>query len=149
MLFNQLCYYNDADVKDVDSLEALTRRASKIIGRDIQSPREIYNKAALKKMYRILKDDQHPLYGVLKDQESKRDSSKVMRSFTARTNRFRDSFVPTVIRLHNAKSERRWKYLKFNSFPSQFQCNAAIIERWRFLFDVPILTGVTCYYMIM
>ena len=107
MLFNQLCYYNDADVKDVDSLEALTRRASKIIGRDIQSPREIYNKAALKKMYRILKDDQHPLYGVLKDQESKRDSSKVMRSFTARTNRFRDSFVPTVIRLHNAKSERR------------------------------------------
>ena len=107
MLFNQLCYYNDADAKDVGPLEALSRRASKIIGRDIQSPREIYNKAALKKMYRILKDDQHPLYGVLKDQESKRDSSKVMRSFTARTNRFRDSFLPTVIRLHNAKSERR------------------------------------------
>ena len=107
MLFNQLCYYANADSKDTDRLEMISRRAEKITGRPITMPGDIYNRAALRKLRRILKDEEHPLHVEAKNREPTRGCSNVMRSFTSRTNRFKDSFLPTSVRLFNAQAGRK------------------------------------------
>ena len=59
MLFNQLCYYGNADNQDKDRLGMISQSAARVIGKDISTPCEVYDHSALRKLHRILADKDH------------------------------------------------------------------------------------------
>ena len=102
MLYNQVCYFGNSKKADTERLDKVARTAAKIVGAETATPSTIYGSVAVKRLHRILSDAQHPLNHVLSSQVSRRASSQRLRCFRARTSRFRDSFLPTAVRLHNS-----------------------------------------------
>ena len=104
--FNQLCYHSSAKTTDMDRLERVVSKAASIVGEELVPVSTWFTGAARKKLSKIQKDDRHPLHQVLASQESRREASRVLRSFNARTNRLRDSFLPTAVRLFNEQRHK-------------------------------------------
>ena len=102
MLYNQVCYFGNSGKADTERLDKVARTAAKIVGAETATPSTIYGSVAVKRLHRILSDAHHPLNHVLSSQVSRRASSQRLRCFRARTSRFRDSFLPTAVRLHNS-----------------------------------------------
>ena len=102
MLYNQVCYFGNSKKADMERLDKVARTAAKIVGAETATPSTIYGSVAVKRLHRILSDAHHPLNHVLSSQVSRRASSQRLRCFRARTSRFRDSFLPTAVRLHNS-----------------------------------------------
>jgi hypothetical protein len=101
LTFNQLCYQSSTKKADMERLEKIVSRAATIIGTDLTTLESLFQAAALSKLRKVRADASHPLHPVLAACESKRESSQRLRSIKARTNRMKDSFLPTVVRLHN------------------------------------------------
>ena len=93
--FGISCWGGNLRVRDEEKLNRLIRKASKVAGCDLPSIREIYEHACKKKALNILNSPSHPLY--LEFTRSCRTGRLLSRS--ARTDRYRKSFVPTSIRL--------------------------------------------------
>ena len=102
MLYNQVCHFGNSKKADTERLDKVARAAAKIVGAETATPSTIYGSVAVKRLHRILSDAHHPLNHVLSSQVSRRASSQRLRCFRARTSRFRDSFLPTAVRLHNS-----------------------------------------------
>ena len=100
LLYNQLCFLNSAKQADRDRLERITTTAGKVIGHEVSSLHNIYEEMAVKKLRRILHDEAHPLHAIAAGHTSRRDPDRLL-SMKSRTNRMRDSFLPTAIRLTN------------------------------------------------
>ena len=101
MVYNQVCFYNSARKTDTDRLEQIARTAARVTGSDLPTPSAVFQTAVGRKLDRIRKDPRHPLRGALEACASHREGSRRLRSFRARTSRFRDSFLPTAVRFHN------------------------------------------------
>ena len=99
--FNQLCYHSSVKKGDRERLEKVVKRAGAIIGSDLQPLSARYPSVALRKMSKIRSDDRHPLHQAFASCEPTREASRRLRCWRARTNRMRDSFVPTAVRLFN------------------------------------------------
>jgi hypothetical protein len=102
LTFNQLCYQSSTKKADMERLGKVVSRAATIIGNDLTPLEKLFEGAALSKLRKIRADASHPLHPVLAGCDSKRESSQRLRSIKARTNRMRDSFLPTAVRLQNA-----------------------------------------------
>ena len=98
----QVCYFGNSKKADMERLDKVARTAAKIVGAETATPSTMYGSVAVKKLHRILSDTRHPLNHVLFSQAFRRASSQRLRCFRARTSRFRDSFLPTAVRLHNS-----------------------------------------------
>ena len=102
LLYNQVCYYNNVKRADAERLEQVTRTAQKTIRHPhVESPTIMYETTAVQKLRRIEADSSHPLHPVLSQCAPKRESSRCLICLKSRTNRLRNSFVPTAIRLYN------------------------------------------------
>ena len=98
----QVCYFGNSEKADMERLDKVVRTAAKIVGAETATPSTIYGSVAVKRLHRILSDAHHLLNQVLSSQVSRRASSQRLRCFRSRTSRFRDSFLPTAVRLHNS-----------------------------------------------
>eukprot|EP00745_Piridium_sociabile_P006648 TRINITY_DN14285_c0_g1_i3.p1 TRINITY_DN14285_c0_g1~~TRINITY_DN14285_c0_g1_i3.p1 ORF type:complete len:133 (+),score=31.30 TRINITY_DN14285_c0_g1_i3:535-933(+) len=102
MLYNQICYFSSAKKADTDRLEKITRTAARLVKADLVPPTTIFERAATKKLTAIMADASHPLHCAVQSCTSNRESSRRLRSFKARTNRMRNSFLPVAVRQFNA-----------------------------------------------
>ena len=102
MLYNQLCYFGNSKKADTERLDKAARTAAKIVGAEIATPSTMYGSVVVKTMHRILSDAHLPLNHVMSSQASRRASSQRLRCVRTRTSWFRDSFLPTAVRLHNS-----------------------------------------------
>ena len=102
MPYNQVCYFGNSKKADTERLDKVARTAAKIVRAETATPSTMYGSVAVKKLHRILSEAQHPLNHVLSSQASRRASSQRLRCFRTRTSWFRDSFLPTAVRLHNS-----------------------------------------------
>ena len=100
MLFNSICFFGNSKQSDKDKLERTNSLAGKIIGEE-QLSLETKNETNVKrKMTKILSDPFHPLQTFI--ERSTRHPSRLI-SCKSRTDRFRNSFLPTAVRLFNEK----------------------------------------------
>ena len=102
MLYNQVCYFGNSKKADSERLDKVARTTAKITRTETAAPSAIYECVVLKKLHSTLKNTEHPLNHVLYSQASRHDCSQRLRSYRARTNRWKDSFLPTAIRVHNS-----------------------------------------------
>ena len=105
LLYNHLCYFNSLSEADKGRLEKIVSAAGKAIGHDPKPLAEIYMKASAKKARSILTDQSHPLNPTLASCTSKRNTGRLL-SMKCRTSRFKDSFLPSAIRILNEACQR-------------------------------------------
>jgi len=101
LTFNSLCFQLNLKVADASRLAKLTKTASSVIGAAVTDLPTLHEKRALKRVKAILTDPTHPLHDEFVAQRSTRDTSVRLRSMKCRTDRFRNSFVPSAIRVYN------------------------------------------------
>ena len=83
-------------------LDRIVRSASKTIGTTLPTVDELYEIYMMKKTRDILKDTSHPLHEFYHVAQS---GCRYISERT-RTNRYRNTFLPTSVKLINAKLER-------------------------------------------
>ena len=105
LLYNHLCFFSSLSEADKGRLEKIVTAAGKAIGQNPKSLVEIHTKASSKKAWVILKDQSHPLNPTLSACISKRNTGRLL-SMRSRTSRFKDSFLPSAIRIVNEASRR-------------------------------------------
>ncbi|KAL8605943.1 hypothetical protein ACOMHN_065684 [Nucella lapillus] len=88
-------------------LEKVVSKAASIVGEELVPLSAWFPEVAIKKLGKIQADSHHPLHEALASREPRRESSRVLRSFSARTNRLRDSFLPSAVRLFNERVSQR------------------------------------------
>lgn len=98
--FNSLCFYNNMKEHDKARLSKITKAAGKLIGKPVTDLQTHYTSKAVKRLGAIRKDQDHPLSKELEKNVSSRSGR--LCSFSAKTNRFKNSFLPTAVRLQNA-----------------------------------------------
>jgi hypothetical protein len=98
--FNSLCFHNNLKAVDASRLAKLTRTARGMIGAAVTDLTPLYKKKAVRRVRAILGDPSHPLRCEFLTQQSKREVSR-LRSIKCRTDRFKNSFVPSAIRVCN------------------------------------------------
>jgi hypothetical protein len=101
LTFNSLCFQGNLKSADINRLAKLTKTCSNVIGAPVTDLRTLYEKKMLKRVRAIMADPGHPLRSEFASHQSTRGLSEKFRSMRARTDRFRNSFVPTAIRLFN------------------------------------------------
>ena len=97
LCFNYLCWFSSLTVQNKDRLSRIVTIAEKIISTSLDNLNVLFGKQTIKKVQKILRDDCHvlqPCYKYL-------PSGKRLRSMPGRTNRTKNSFVNTSIRLFN------------------------------------------------
>jgi hypothetical protein len=99
--FNSLCFHNNLKAVDASRLAKLTRTASGVIGAAVTDLTTLYTKKAVRRVRAILGDPSHPLRCEFSTQQSNREGSTRLRSMKCRTDRFKNSFVPSAIRVCN------------------------------------------------
>ena len=106
LLFNHLCFFSSLSEADKGRLEKIVSAAGKAIGQNPKSLDDIHIKTSNKKARDILQDQSHPLNSSLSACTSKRNTGRLL-SMRSRTSRFRDSFLPSAIRLLNEACRRK------------------------------------------
>ena len=101
LTFNQVCYLGSTKKADMERLEKVVGRAAAIIGEELVPLATLFRGVALTKLQKLRADVSHPLNQTLASCEPTRECSRRLRCLKARTNRLRDSFLPTAIRLYN------------------------------------------------
>ena len=97
-----ICWGGSLSVKNRVLLDRVVRSASKTIGSTLPTVDELYETYIMKKTRDILKDTSHPLHEFYYVAQS---GCRYISERT-RTNRYRNTFLPTSVRLLNAKSWR-------------------------------------------
>ena len=91
-----ICWWNNLSKINQGKLEKVRRGAKRIIGSELTLLSDVYKTRLLKKTGSILSEG-HPL----SQEFSLLRSGRRLQAIKFRTNRFRDSFVPTAVRLFN------------------------------------------------
>ena len=102
LTFNDLCLFSALKEHDKARLSKITKRSDKLIDSPVMDLQTLFESRSIKRLGAIQRDPTHPLCDIICDQFSSRSGRLI--SFKARTDRFRRSFLPTVIRLANTKS---------------------------------------------
>ena len=101
LVFNCVVWFGACRKEDLRKLEAIVKRASKIIGERRHLRKECEDRIT-KKTKEILASEDH----ILNDYYTFMRSGRRLRSTKCRTKRYLDSFVPYSIRMYNGKPER-------------------------------------------
>jgi hypothetical protein len=96
---SMICWWNNLTVVNKTKLERVRKSAGRIIGCKLEDLDSIYNTRIVKKLASIMNND-HPLKYCINWLRSQRRLQSIM----CKTNRFRDSYVPTAIRYYNLSS---------------------------------------------
>ena len=91
--FNFLTWHGNLSVRNKNKISKIVNTASKIIGLPIESIGNFYEQQISKKLNKILSDPSHILYS----EYSSLPSGRRLRMPICRTNRFRQSFVPSSV----------------------------------------------------
>ncbi|KAL8566973.1 hypothetical protein ACOMHN_059773 [Nucella lapillus] len=102
LTFNSLCFFSSLKEHDKGKLANITMTARKLIGRPVPDLETLFEAKAISGLKAIQQDPSHPLCDTVLAQVSARSGRLV--SFRARTDRFRDSFLPTAVRLTNNRN---------------------------------------------
>ena len=97
LTFSMCVWYGSATQEDKDKLEGIVNTASKIIGCQLPSLDDIYQKRTKKRAKGIAKDSSHPSYHIF----DLLPSGRRYRTIRTRTNRFQKSFFPSAISILN------------------------------------------------
>ena len=97
MSFCLTAWGGNTKVSDISKFNSLLKKVSKITNECPDSFKSIFETSCLKKLSNILKDQYHPLsYQLVTSQRSGR-----LRHIRARTERYRNSFMPQAIRIRD------------------------------------------------
>ena len=100
--FGIICYGGNLNMSHIKKLNRIIKNASQIMNSHNRSFFELYNDATSKKANTILEDTNHPLHSeYIKSTRSHRLLSK-----KARTDRYKNSFIPTSTRLLQQNTPR-------------------------------------------
>ena len=102
IMFGISCWGKAVTTGDQKKINSVIKRAERIIGCELDHVEEIFAKACLRKLQSILSNDNHPLSGEFI--RSGR-SNKILQP-ASRTERYKNSFVPTSVRLLRSSSNR-------------------------------------------
>ena len=102
ILFGIVCYGGNIAKYQIARIDSAIKRAAKIINTDSPFFNELYTAAVLNKAKYIMEDNSHLLS---KEFETSSRSGRLI-SKRARTNRYRNSFIPLSIRLLQSMSTR-------------------------------------------
>ena len=89
-------WYGNCTCVDKKKLKRIIRCAQRL-GCNVHNLNDLYESALKNKLERVLDDETHPLY----DEFKLLPSGNRLSSVYCRTNRFKNSFVPAAIRIHN------------------------------------------------
>ncbi len=97
LVFNFVCWYGSLSVRNKNKLIKIVNTASKISGVAFESLNSIFERQTLKKVNKIIKDSSHCLSSQFQYLPSGRRLSLPL----LKSNRARQSFIPTGIRFYN------------------------------------------------
>ena len=92
-----LTWHSNIREKDMKRIKQILNQARKIIGSEPRSIKELYNEKSQKKVRAVMQDPHHPLHTEFKTLRS----GHRLQMPRCRTERFRQSFVPSAIRIFN------------------------------------------------
>ena len=105
LAFSIVCWFGSLDLKNRKKLVRIEKQCRKIVGNNIHSLSDLYEARVIQKALTIHKDPSHCLNNVMEILPSGRR----FRSINSRTNRFRNTFFPTAIKLLNEKHYLRYQ----------------------------------------
>lgn len=94
--FSCICWWNNLSVANKNKLERIRKAAQRVVGLDLDNLNSVYCGKVLKKVNGML-EMEHPL----SDELCWLRSGRRLLACKCKTNRYRDSFLPTAIRLYN------------------------------------------------
>ena len=100
ILFAVTCWGSGLSVADNNRLSKLIRRASDVVGEELDTLTTVAERRMLSRLQSILDNVSHPLYDTLNQMRSSFSSRLLLPRCT--TERHRKSFLPVVARLYNA-----------------------------------------------
>ena len=105
LTFGLSCWGGNLNKFDRGRVDRITRRAGRVVGKELDSFDTLYRKRISDKLTDITDDSTHPLRPDI-------DSLRIVRSGRfripkARTYRYLNSFVPAAVRSYNAQIGRR------------------------------------------
>ena len=99
LTFSITIWYGTATKKDLDQMNKILKTASNIIGTEVPSLFEIYEKRTIRRATNTIQDSSHPANWLLQPLPSMRR----LRSIMSKHVRFTNSFYPAAIRIINEK----------------------------------------------
>lgn len=98
LTFSFICWYRTLSVKSRNSLSSIVNVCSKIVGKKQATLEQLFQKRALRKAVSIYSDNTHPLSRLFELLPSNRR----FRCLNTRTQRYKNTFIPSVIPMLNA-----------------------------------------------
>ena len=90
--------------KDAKRLNKLVKKAGSVLGERPDSLELVVERCTNNKSRAIMSNASHPLHSILKGQKSSRKD--MFRSWSCNNNRFKNTFIPSAIRLFNSMASR-------------------------------------------
>ena len=100
LAFCIVCWFGNLSEKDKKLVNRLAKSARRLGCKDVVNFEELYEATVNKKRSTILKDESHPLFMYYRFLPSNIRLSSIY----CRTSRYKDSFVPSSIRLFNGST---------------------------------------------
>ena len=104
--FGAVCWGGNISSHDQGRLEKLVRKASRVVGLPLDTFERLCDKRRSRKIETILSDVTHPLRQEFVSRHNPRSGRYVQPRAT--TKRYGNSFVPTALRILNARHRRLW-----------------------------------------
>ena len=104
LFFAAVCWGSSIRDKDVKRLNKLVKKAGSVLGESPDSLETVVERCTHNKRKAIMVSVSHPLHNILAGQKSSRKD--LFRSLPCRNERFKNTFVPTAIRLFNSMTGR-------------------------------------------
>ena len=98
LFYAAVCCGGNMSKRDTGRLDKLVRKAGSVVGQSLDSLGSVVEKRMRGKLLALMGNVNHPLHHVLAGQSSSLRSGR-LNKLRSRTERFRRSFVPAVIKL--------------------------------------------------
>ena len=104
LTFGMSCWGGNLSKQDKGRLDKLIRKAGGVIGRKQDDLGTLHDRVVIRKYHKIMSDNTHPLREEFESRKTER--SNRFRLPATRTTRYKQSFIPTAIRMHNSNTQR-------------------------------------------
>ena len=104
LFYAAVCWGGSVMDKDAKRLNKLVKKAGSVLGERPDSLESVVERCTNNKLQAIMDNVSHPLHSTLVAQKSKRKD--LFLSVPCTNNRFKNTFIPTAIRLFNSTAGR-------------------------------------------
>ena len=104
--FAAICWGSSIRTRDLKRINKLIRKAGSVLGVTLEPLELIVQKRMLHKLMKMMKDSSHPLHQTVIKQKSV--FSERLLQVHCRSERYKRSFLPAAISLHN-QNQRKWE----------------------------------------